>query len=292
MLNSNKTSKSNLDEKTVAGFGQEWSSFDQSKLQSESLSALFEKYFALFPWARIDSQKAVGADFGCGSGRWAKFVLPKVAHLHLVDASHEALSVARRMLEDSTNKLKLTFHQGSVETTSIANASLDFAFSLGVLHHLPDTQRAIEDIALKLKPGAPFLIYLYYSFDNRPKWYRWLWRFSELGRRLISSMPYPLRLVSSQLIALSIYWPLARIAHLLDLLGVMPSSFPLSFYRNQPFYVMRNDALDRFGTRLEKRFSREEIRSMLERAGFENTRFSNQAPYWCAVAYKGKSECQ
>ena len=287
-----KPTESNLDEKTVAGFGQEWSSFDQSKLQSENLRALFEKYFAIFPWTQIDSQKAVGADFGCGSGRWAKFVLPKVAHLHLIDASPAALSVAKRMLENSTTRSKISFHLGSVETAKIADASLDFAFSLGVLHHLPNTQKAIEDIALKLKPGAPFLIYLYYSFDNRPKWYRLLWRLSEIGRKIISSMPYPLRLAASQLVAFTVYWPLARFAHLLDLVDVMPSSFPLSFYRNQPFYVMRNDALDRFGTRLEKRFSRQEIRSMLERAGFEKTQFSNQAPYWCAVAIKGNSACQ
>jgi SAM-dependent methyltransferase len=55
---------------------------------------------------------------------------------------------------------------------------LDFAFSLGVLHHVPDTQKAICTIAEKLKRGAPFLIYLYYAFDNRPSWYRALWAMS------------------------------------------------------------------------------------------------------------------
>jgi exonuclease III len=41
--------------------------------------------------------------------------------------------------------------------------------------------------------------------------------------------------------------------------------------------------LDRFGTRLEHRFRREEIAGMMERAGLRETVFSDHAPYWCAV---------
>ena len=49
-------------------------------------------------------------------------------------------------------------------------------------------------------------------------------------------------------------------------------NMPLSAYRERSFYVMRTDALDRFGTRLEQRFTREQIRSMMHEAGLERTR--------------------
>jgi hypothetical protein len=49
---------------------------------------------------------------------------------------------------------------------------------------------------------------------------------------------------------------------------------------------MRTDSLDRFGTKLEKRFSRAEIEIMMQNAGFENVTFSDIEPYWCAVGYK------
>jgi NDP-sugar pyrophosphorylase family protein len=62
-------------------------------------------------------------------------------------------------------------------------------------------------------------------------------------------------------------------------------SFPLSQYRNNSFYVMRNDALDRFGTQLEKRFTKEEIREMMEQAGLENLTFSRTS-FWTAVGFK------
>jgi hypothetical protein len=59
---------------------------------------------------------------------------------------------------------------------------------------------------------------------------------------------------------------------------------PLSSYRDQPFYVMQTDALDRFGTRLEKRYTRSEIEQMLRSAGFSRVEFNPDWPFWCAVA--------
>jgi len=49
---------------------------------------------------------------------------------------------------------------------------------------------------------------------------------------------------------------------------------------------MRTDALDRFGTRLEQRFTRKEIKNMMQNAGLENIEFSNSKPFWVAVGYK------
>ena len=110
-------------------------------------------------------------------------------------------------------------------------ASLDFAYSLGVLHHVPDTQAAIDAIAGKLKPGAPFLVYLYYALDNRPAWYRALWRISNAGRLVMSRLPHPLRFVLSQIIAALVYWPLARTATLMSRLGRSPRTLPLVLLR-------------------------------------------------------------
>jgi hypothetical protein len=50
---------------------------------------------------------------------------------------------------------------------------------------------------------------------------------------------------------------------------------------------MRTDALDRFGTRLEQRFTAQEMRHMMETAGLRDIRFSREVPYWCAVGLRG-----
>lgn len=270
----------NLDEATVVGFGEEWRAFDQSGLEETELDALFAQYFAIFPWDRAGSE-ATGFDLGCGSGRWARRVAPRVGTLHCIDASHEALSVARRNLAGARN---CVFTHASVDALDLAPASMDFGYSLGVLHHVPDTEAGLRSCARLLRPGAPMLVYLYYAFDNRPAWYRWLWRASDVLRRCLSVSPHRAKLAITGLIAATVYLPLARAAALARRTGLRSEGFPLAYYAERSFYTMRTDAYDRFGTRLEQRFTREQIAAMLGRAGFEDVRFSDGEPFWCAVA--------
>ncbi|MCY7329778.1 MAG: class I SAM-dependent methyltransferase, partial [Saprospiraceae bacterium] len=75
-------------------------------------------------------------------------------------------------------------HVGYPISVSLPDGAMDFGYSLGVLHHIPDTRAALAACVRKLKPGAPFLLYLYYAFDNRPWWFKALWRLSDVVRRL------------------------------------------------------------------------------------------------------------
>jgi hypothetical protein len=168
---------------------------------------------------------------------------------------------------------------------------MDFGYSLGVLHHIPDTGAALAVCVSKLKPGAPFLLYLYYAFDDRPVWFRALWRVSDWARKVVSRMPHSLRYAVSQVVAGLVYWPLARVAKLGETLGLNVANYPLSLYRDSGFYVMRTDALDRFGTRLEQRFTKLEIKTMMEASGLENISFSKEIPFWCAVGYAKDAVC-
>ena len=273
----------NIDNEVVAGFGDEWSRFDQTALTEEELGRMFDNYFNIFPWDKLP-KNAVGFDLGCGSGRWAKLVAPRVGKLFLFDPSKDALAVAKRNLAGAEN---VEFAQAGADNIPLDDASCDFGYSLGVLHHIPDTEAGMRACVAKLKPGAPFLVYLYYSFDNRPAWFRLIWRMSNAIRAAVCRMPHGPRYVFSQIFALLIYLPLARTALLLEKLGMNVESFPLSQYRHNSFYVMRNDALDRFGTRLEQRFSKAEIKAMMERCGLENIAFSTTS-FWTAVGFKGE----
>ena len=269
----------NADQQTVEGFGDEWSRFDQSEVDPSENRRLFDQYFSVFPWSALPAN-AVGFDAGCGSGRWAALVAPRVGHLHCVDASPEALAVARRNLRGADN---VDFAVASVQDMPFADGSMDFGYSLGVLHHVPDTAAALHACVRKLKPGAPFLLYLYYAFDNRPLWFRGVWRVSDVVRKVVSQLPHPARYATSQALAASVYWPLARTAHVLEKLGVDVEVIPLAAYRSRSFYAMRTDALDRLGTQLEQRFTREEIATMMRSAGLGDIEFREEFPYWIAV---------
>jgi SAM-dependent methyltransferase len=274
----------NADWATIAGFGEEWESFDQSALSEAEWRELFERYFGIFPWDSLPAS-AEGFDLGCGSGRWALGVAGRVGTLHCIDPSKKALGVARRRLAGCANA---SFHHAPADAIPLPDASQDFGYTLGVLHHIPDTAAALRACTAKLKPGAPFLLYIYYAFDNRPAWFRALWHAADLVRRVVCRLPFVLRKAVSGLIAALAYWPLARLSRLLEAIGLGVGNFPLSAYRKSSFYSMRTDALDRFGTRLEQRFTRAQVAAMMEAAGLEAIRFSETVPYWVAIGRRSQ----
>ena len=272
----------NIDPATVRSFGEEWQAFDQKPLSGSEYVELFDRYFSIFPFEALPPS-AEGFDLGCGSGRWAKGLADRVGLLHCIDPSPEALDVARRRL---TARANVRFHVAGADSIPLADGSQDFGYSLGVLHHVPDTARALTDCVCKLKPGAPFLLYLYYRLDNRPVWFRAIWKVTDLARRGISRTPFPIRKGITTGIAAFVYWPLARLAKSAERAGFEVGWVPLSFYRDKSFYTMRTDALDRFGTRLEQRFTRTEIERMMSEAGLTGIVFSDREPFWVACGRK------
>lgn len=272
----------NIDSKVVKAFGQEWDRYDQAPLGDQELQKIFLSYFSMFPFDNLGPD-ATGFDMGCGSGRWASLVAPRVGKLICVEPSPVALSRAKERLKYLDN---VEYECAGVSESKIATKSQDFGYSLGVLHHIPDTLAGIKACSDMLKPGAPFLLYLYYDFENRPWWFRLIWRISDGVRFLLSRLPFPLKLRISQVVAVFIYWPLAQLSYLVERRGFRVGNYPLSFYRGKSLYTMKTDALDRFGTSLEKRFSRAEIVEMLQSSGFSSVAFSEHEPYWVALAIK------
>ena len=273
----------NIEKKVIQDFGDEWNNFNQSSIKDYDLKKAFNQYFNIFPKSYL-SKNAEGFDMGCGSGRWAKFVAPKVGLLHCIDPSI-AIKVAQKKLKKLKN---IKYHQKSLEKSGLKEKSQDFGYSLGVLHHVPNTSMAINSCVRLLKPGAPFLLYIYYSFDNRPGWFKSLWIISNYIRLVINKFPKFLKFLICDIIAVLVYYPLARFILLIEKIGFDFKNFPLYFYRSKSFYVMRTDSRDRFGTPLEKRFTKKEIFKMMEISGLEKIKFKNSIPFWTAIGFKKK----
>jgi len=272
---------SNIDEATARAFDAKWKVRTGGTGNPERTRRGFEQLFSLFPFDEL--AEGEGFDLGCGQGRLAVFVAPRVGRLHCIDPSANGLAVARRAMADCGN---VEFHLAAVDAIPLSDGSQDFGYSMGVLHHVPDTEAALRACVAKLKAGAPFLLYLYYDFENRPLWFRAAWRASDLGRRTISRLPIRLRRLACDAIALAIYWPLSRLARLVEWAGGDADRVPLGSYRDARLGNMRMAALDRFGTALEQRFSRAGIEAMMRRSGLGEIRFRDGAPYWVAMGRK------
>ena len=273
---------SNKSKKTIQSFGDEWTKFDQSTLDKNELDTITARYFDILP-DKCFNKKTIGFDLGCGSGRFSLYLVDKVKTLHCIEPS-SAIEIAKKKLSKYNNCI---FHNVSVYNMRIPNNSMDFGISLGVLHHVDDTLKGLKNCNKILKSGAPFLIYLYYAFDNKPFWFRLIWKISNLIRLLISSMPKQIKFILSEIIALLIYLPLARLSKFIEkYFKINVDNVPLSAYRNLSYYTMRTDSLDRFGTKIEKRFTKKQIIQMLTEAGFTDFKFSSEIPFWCVTCYK------
>jgi len=274
--------KANIDFKSVDSFSDEWIKFNHFK--DQEIETVGKQYFDIVGH-EILTKDSVVLDIGCGTGRWSKYVSKNVKWVEAIDPSQAVLSAAA-LTKDLPN---IRISKASVDNIPFADNSFDMAFSLGVLHHIPDTADAMKKCVAKIKTNGWFLVYLYYKLDNRGSFYKWLFYLSNFFRRIISSLPPSLKLFICDLIAIVIYLPLISLSKIICLIS--PSSnlykkIPLSYYCDKSFNIIRNDALDRFGTPLEQRFSKSEIEQMMRSAGLTNIKFSPNEPYWHAIGQK------
>lgn len=267
------------DDDVVARFDQEWHLFDDAGKSEHEI--VFASYFDL-----VRPQDLAGArmalDAGCGAGRWALEVARRGVDVIAVDLGL-SIEVAERNTRSTGRVLCV---QADLAELPLQPQSMDFAYSLGVLHHVGDTKRALARLVDVLKPGRTMLIYLYYALENRSRPYRLAFRISDRIRRWTSTLPQPLLTSFATAVAALAYFPLARAARLLRQRGYpkLASALPLGFYADLSFRMMRNDSLDRFGTAVEKRYTRDSMRALLEDAGLADVAFSPDPPYWHAIA--------
>jgi SAM-dependent methyltransferase len=204
-------------------------------------------------------------DVGTGSGRHSFHAVLAGARVIAVDIG-ASIDVARRNLPASV----LTV-QADAEALPFEPASFDLVMSIGVLHHLPDTERALRSIARYAKPGGHVHVYLYWVPEQA--WQRHVLSVVSALRRVTVHLPhrvlhalcYPLAVVL-QVVFVAPYrvlrrWPrTARLA----------AALPLKTYADYPFSVLVNDQFDRFSAPLERRFTADEVRAAMHGAGLED----------------------
>jgi SAM-dependent methyltransferase len=271
----------NIDAETVASFGEEWLKFNA--FSEKDIKQIGADYFDILPKS-LHTPDTVVLDAGCGTGRWASYLAPSVGSVECVDPS-DAVYAASRLLKKHSN---VRVSRAAIDGLPFTDNSFDLVYSLGVLHHIPDTCGAMEKCVAKVKPGGYFLVYLYYNLDNRGVAFKTLFRLSSVVRAAVSKLPGRVKKWVCDGIAMAVYLPLAQTSKILNRLHFKKAAanLPLSYYGDKSFWIMKNDALDRFGTPLEQRFSKAQIIRMMEHCGLKNIVVSENEPYWHAIGQK------
>lgn len=271
-----------MDVETVSSFGDEWLKF--SHFSDEEIKTAGDQYFDIITKEMVNAN-SIALDLGCGTGRWSKYISSRVKFIEAIDPS-EAVFSAAQLLKNNTN-IRIT--QAGVNNIPFEDNSFDFIFSLGVLHHIPDTKGALIKAVDKLKDKGYILLYLYYSLDNRNLPYKLLFYLSNSLRMLISRSPGFIKRPLCDLLAVLVYLPLVSLARFVKMIfpsKVLYLKLPLAYYCDKSFRIIRNDSLDRFGTPLEQRFSKKQIHEMMTEAGLSEIVFSHNSPFWHVVGRK------
>jgi len=275
------TDGENIDAEVVETFGEEWLKFKD--YSDEEIRSLAVQYFDILNEDIINKNSYV-LDIGCGTGRWTKYLSERIGYVEAIDPSN-AVFAADQLLKDTKN---VRISKASVENIPFKDETFDFAMSIGVLHHIPNTQQALTDCVKKVKKGGHFYCYLYYNLDNKGPLYKLIFGLSNVVRLVVSKMPPALKRFTCDLLAVLLYMPFVLLCRFLKFIGLekIASKIPLFDYANKSLFIFRNDSLDRFGTTLEHRFSKKQVIEMMEQSGLENIVVSPSSPYYHAIGRK------
>lgn len=116
---------------------------------------LFGERFHLAALPAFADPDWIVGDLGCGTGQMSAALAPFVARVIAVDASAAMLQAAKKRLQGFDN---VDLRRGELEALPIDDARLDAATLALVLHHLPEPERALTDVARVLKPCGRLLI--------------------------------------------------------------------------------------------------------------------------------------
>lgn len=118
-------------------------------------------------------QGGAALEIGCGRGSGVEVILQQfhAAHVCAIDLDSLQVERARKRLQGKYDG-QFVLIQGDAEQLPLEDASFDAVFDFGVLHHVPDWQRAIAEIGRVLKPGGTF----YFEEVTRAALESWAYR--------------------------------------------------------------------------------------------------------------------
>lgn len=241
-------------------FGFEWQLYSRTQLDTQPNStseAAFRKRTGFTPQ---DLKGTLVLDVGCGMGRFAEVATRWGAHVVGIDLS-AAANVARRNLADRS----FVAFQADVFALPFAPESFDYIYSIGVLHHTPDCEKAVKSLPQYLKPGGGLAVWLYSGYN---KWHR----FSDVYRKVTNRMPPRLLHGALKISVPCLYWSERGLRHIplvgRPAAGVFHHLFPISRSANPQVRVL--DTFDWYSPKYQSKHTYEQVFRWFESCGMED----------------------
>jgi SAM-dependent methyltransferase len=248
-------------------FGYQWQRFQRTQLDDadKNMSELdFMQKTGLKP---EDLKGKMVLDVGCGMGRFAEVATRWGARVVGIDLS-AAAEVAAQNLSDR----EFVAFQADVFSLPFVPESFDCIYSMGVLHHTPDCEKAVKVLPQYLKPGGTLAVWLYSGYN---KWYRFSDQYRKITHRLS-----PRVLHGFFRVAVPFFYWLDRGLRVVPIIGkpaagLIHHVFPVNRHRDPEIRVL--DTLDWYSPKYQSKHTYEEVFRWFESCGLERLSVGNLA---------------
>jgi uncharacterized protein YbaR (Trm112 family)/SAM-dependent methyltransferase len=235
-------------------------------------------------WRRVDFFRGkVGADIGCGEGRFLYCAQEFGAEMVGLDLS-EGVEVAR---SNTAGSPRCHVVQGDIYHLPFKSGVFDFAYSIGVLHHLPSPRDGFRRIFPAVRRGGKVSIWVYALREMR-----WWYRLSHMTwlRGIAPRMPrwgqYSLSVAIAGLLEVAIWLP-CRMISVLPGGPAIANRVPLGDACRRSFRAKIRSVFDRVQPPVTHFHTADELDGWFKEAGFSNIAILNkQGRGWIAAGEK------
>jgi len=255
-----------VEEQQYAGsFGFQWQVHALTQLDNASSDVSERDFRRRTGFRPEDIAGKLVLDVGCGMGRFADVATRWGAHVVGVDLSLAAEVAARNLAGREA-----TIFQADVFHLPFAPESFDFIYSIGVLHHTPDCERAFKMLPGLLKPGGRIAIWLYSRYHS---WYR----MSDVYRSVTRRMPP--RLLHALCYGVIPLYGVHQVLRKIPLVGRSASGalaylIPMAFHRDRNFRIL--DTFDWYSPWYQSKHTYEEVFRWFESCGLDDLKVIEQ----------------
>lgn len=241
-------------DKYVNNFSFEWQIHCQTQLDSYNHKHISrDTFFEKTGFSNQNLKGKIVLDVGCGMGRFTEIAANAAAVVIGIDLS-QAIDSARDNLKQRQN---CHFIQADIFHLPFKPEIFDTIFSIGVLHHTPNTKKAFFKLPPLLKPGGKLSIWVYGENTFRPST-----NFGDLWRQITTHLPKKLLYFLCYFSVPAYY--LYKIPHLGSLINII---FPFSTDPNWRWRVL--DTFDWYSPKYQWKHTYPEIIDWFEQSGLK-----------------------
>jgi 2-polyprenyl-3-methyl-5-hydroxy-6-metoxy-1,4-benzoquinol methylase len=264
-----------VDNKTINQFGEQWTTYQDTEGYFGSVE-LFKDFIQPFDTNKIKDK--ICMDIGAGTGRFTVSMLECGAKkVYSVEPSKAFEIIKHKVPKENLSKVEVMNTSGDKLNL---DQVIDYAFSIGVMHHIPQVDDVVNSVYKSLKPGGQFVIWLYGKEGNE------LYLLFALPlRAIVKHLPLQLKSAVAFIlnIFLTLYLYFCKAFHFLPL---PIKSYMLNVMGKCNWDKRKLVIVDQLNPNYAKYYTKKEAQEVLERGKFKSEVFARHGYSWVVIGTK------